>query len=83
LWRLVGHAATLGARTADLIAVEEDEAVVLTLVDGDELPARKALAAASAHGQFGLLRGNFERRRSYAGGVHSVLTFCGPGPGVL
>jgi len=49
-WLLVGEAVTPGARTAPLVALEEVEAVVAVVLDGEKFAAGEALAAAHALG---------------------------------
>jgi hypothetical protein len=45
-WLLVGDAVTPGARTAHLVAVEENDVVVAVVLDDEKFTAGEALAAA-------------------------------------
>jgi hypothetical protein len=45
-WLLVGDAVTPGARTAHLVALEENDVVVAVVLDDEKFAAGEALAAA-------------------------------------
>src|SRR5215203_1709991 len=79
---LVGHAGGIGTPTADAIAVEAGEVVVVVLVELDWLPMRVLAAAARAHGQFGLL-GAKPGALEFSRPQRSSFGDCGPGPGLV